>query len=111
MRAGLAVDLHDPLQADALQVEDDFGDVLADILDRRELVPDAVDPDPRDRDAFERAQQDAAQRVAQRGAISGLQWLDLVPAVVEAGLDGFNREIAVSRTSGLASLILIGRER
>ena len=35
-------------------------------------------------DAFERAQQDPAQGIAQRGAVSGLEWLDLVPAVIVA---------------------------
>ena len=93
MRAHLAIHLDDPLEADPLEVQDDLGHVLADVVDRRELVPDAVDADARDRDAFERPQQDAAQGVAQRRAVAGLERLDLVAAVVQAGLDGFNAEL------------------
>ena len=48
---------------DALEVQDDVGDVLLDALDRRELVGDALDAHARDGRAGERA-------TAARGAAS-----------------------------------------
>jgi hypothetical protein len=45
-------------------------------------MPNAVDADARDGDAFERAQQNTAERVPKGGAISGLEWLDAITAVV-----------------------------
>src|SRR6185503_24113 len=72
--------------ADALQVQDNFDDVLADIVDRRELVPNTFDLNARDRNALEGAQQNSAQRVSERGAIARLKRLNLVTAVIESGL-------------------------
>ena len=59
-----------------LQVQDDVGDVLGHLRDRRELVQHAVDPDRRDGRAGDRRQQRAPQRVAERVAESRLQRLD-----------------------------------
>ena len=53
MSTGLAAELGDPLQADTLQVQDDLDDILADIVDRRELVPDTLDLDARDRNSLQ----------------------------------------------------------
>src|SRR6478609_7965019 len=64
---------------EALEVEDDLGDVFLDALDGRELVKDAVDPNARDRGTGDRAQQGTAQRVAERVAEARLEGLDDEP--------------------------------
>ena len=61
---------------DALEVQDDVGDVLLDARDRRELVRDALDAHARDGGAGERGQQHAAQRVAERVAEAAVERLD-----------------------------------
>jgi hypothetical protein len=61
---------------EALEVEDDLGDVLLDALDGRELVQDGVDLDARDRGTRDGRQQGATQRVAERVAEAGLERLD-----------------------------------
>ena len=61
---------------EALEVQDDVGDVLGDALDGRELVGDALDADARDGRPREEAQQHAAQRVAERVAEAALERLD-----------------------------------
>src|SRR3954470_16063157 len=61
---------------DALEVQHDVGDVLRDALDRRELVCDALDPHAGDGGAGERAEQHAAQGVAERVAEAGVERLD-----------------------------------
>ena len=61
---------------DALEVQDDVGDVLLDPLDGRELVGDALDPDGRDGRARERGEQHAAERVAVGVAEATLEGLD-----------------------------------
>ena len=68
------------LQRNLLQVEDDVGRVLDHAGDRRELVQHAVDLDRGDRRAFNRRQQDAAQRVADGGAEAALERLRVEPA-------------------------------
>jgi hypothetical protein len=61
---------------DALEVQDDVGDVLGDAADRRELVGDALDADAGHRRPGEGAQQHAAQRVAERVAEATVERLD-----------------------------------
>jgi hypothetical protein len=65
---------------DALEVQDDVGDVLLDALDRRELMGDPLDANARHGGARERAQQYSPQRVAER--------------VAETTVEGLNRERA-----------------
>ena len=69
--AGLAED-------EALHVEHDVGDVLADALDRRELVLHALDADRGRGRALQRRQQHAAHAVAERVAEAALERLDHV---------------------------------
>ena len=76
---------------DLLDVEQDLGDVFLDVLDRAELVGDALDRDRGDRGAGERRQEHAAKRVAERDPESGLERLDLELAVIGAALDLFDR--------------------
>ena len=60
----------------ALQVEDDLGDVLGDALNGRELVEDGVHLDARDRRPRNGGQEGTAKRVAERVAEAGLEGLD-----------------------------------
>ena len=60
-------------EAQLLDVQDDLGDVLLDVLDRAELVEDAVDLDAGDGGPLQRAQQDATQAVAERHAVPLLE--------------------------------------
>ena len=60
---------------DALEVQDDVGDVLADTGDRGELVQHVVDLDGSDGRALERRHQHAAQRVAEGETEATLQRL------------------------------------
>src|SRR3954451_24590494 len=71
----LEVGAHDEL----LQVQDDVGDVLGDLGNRRELMQHAVDPDRRDRRPGDRRQQRATERVPNRVAEPGLERLDREP--------------------------------
>ncbi len=66
------------LRADheALQVQDDVGDVLGHLRDRRELVQHTLDPDRGDRGSGDRRQQRAAQGVPDRVAEPRLERLD-----------------------------------
>src|SRR3954453_4457759 len=73
---------------DALEVEDDVGDVLGHALDRRELVGDALDAHARHGSPGERGQQDAAQRVAERVAETAIERLDRGRAA-RTVIDGF----------------------
>ena len=68
------------LQRNLLQVEDDVGRVLDHAGDRRELVEHAVDLDRGDRRAFNRREQHAPQRVADRRAEAALERLRVEPA-------------------------------
>src|SRR5688572_23988212 len=61
---------------EALEVEDDLGDVLLDALDGRELVEDGVDLDARDRGTGDRREEGTTQRVAERVTETGLEGLD-----------------------------------
>ena len=63
------------LQRNLLQVEDDVGRVLDHARNRRELVEHAVDLDRGDRRAFNRGEQHAPQRVADRRAEAALERL------------------------------------
>ena len=60
-------------ERDLLDVEDDVGDVLANSREARELVEHAFDLDRGDSGALQRAQEHAAQRVAQGHAEAALQ--------------------------------------
>src|SRR3954449_2379646 len=71
----LEVGAHDQL----LEVQDDVGDVLGDLGNRRELMQHAVDPDRRDRRPGDRRQQRAAERVPNRVAEPRLERLDREP--------------------------------
>ena len=62
-------------QRDALDVEDDVGDVLEHAGDRGEFVQHALDLHRGHRRALQRRQQHAAQRVAERQAEAALQRL------------------------------------
>src|SRR5688572_18209675 len=64
---------------EALEVEDDLGDVLLDALDRGELVQSRVHLDAGDRGTRDRGQQGTTQRVAERVAEAGLQRFDHEP--------------------------------
>ena len=61
---------------EALEVEDDVGDVLAHARQRRELVGDALDLDGRHGCSLERGEEDAAERVAERVAEAAVERLD-----------------------------------
>ena len=61
---------------DALEVQDDVGDVFLDAADRRELVCDALDPDAGHGRARERGEQHAPQRVAEGVAEAPIERLD-----------------------------------
>jgi hypothetical protein len=63
----------------ALDVQDEVGDVLLDPGDGGELVQHAVDPDAGDGRAGDRGQQRAPQRVAEGVAEAGLERLDDEP--------------------------------
>src|SRR4051794_22894142 len=73
---------------DALEVQDDVGDVFRDALDRRELMGDALDPHAGDGGAGERAEQHAAQRVAERVAEAAVERLDRERAAIVLHLFG-----------------------
>ena len=68
------------LDPDALQVQHDLDDILANMVDRCELVPDAFDAQPADCRTGQRAKQNAAKRISQRGAIPRLERLDFIAA-------------------------------
>ena len=74
-------------KAELLHVQDDLGHVFLDVVDRAELVEDAGDLDAGHGRALERAEQDAAQRVAERDAVAVLERLHLERAAVAIGLD------------------------
>ena len=65
---------HD-LEGNLLQVENDIGGVFHYARDRAEFVLDAFDTNRRDGRAFNRAQQHAAQTVADSGAEPALERL------------------------------------
>ena len=71
---GLDAVAHD-LEGNLLQVEDDIGGVFDHARDRAEFVLHAFDPHRRDGRAFNRAQQHAAQAVADGGAEPALKRL------------------------------------
>ena len=64
---------------EALEVEDDLGDVFLDALDGGELVQRRVHLDAGDRGTGDRGEQGPAQGVAERVAEAGLQRLDDEP--------------------------------
>ena len=64
---------------EALDVQDDLGDVFLDTGNGAELVQNAVDADARDGSAGDRGEQGAAKRVAEGVAEAGLQRLDDEP--------------------------------
>ena len=87
----VGLDLAVPLRGaadEALQVQDDVRDVLADARDRRELVLDALDLDGRDCTALERREQDAPQRVAERVAEATIERFDREHSTVIVDLFG-----------------------
>src|SRR5690606_13715406 len=61
------------------------GDVFFDAGDCAKFVMDALDPDRRDGGATEGREQDAAQRVADRGAVAALERLDREPRIAVRG--------------------------
>jgi hypothetical protein len=79
------------LEGDLLEVEHDVRHVFDDALQRGELVQDTFHADGRDRGALDGGEQDAAQRVTDRGA--------------EAALEGLGREAAVVRREGFGIVI------
>ena len=81
MGARFTVEFGDTLQSNTLQIQNNFDNVLADIVNRREFMPNALDLNTRNGHAFKRSKQNAAKSITERCAVSGLQWLDLVPAV------------------------------
>jgi len=66
----------------ALDVEDDLGDVLLDPADRGELVQHTVDADAGHRGTRDAREQGATKRVAERVAEAGLEGLDDEAAAV-----------------------------
>ena len=60
----------------ALDVQDDIGDILDHVVDGHELVLSAIDLDRLDGSALERGQQHATKRVAKRVAVAALERLD-----------------------------------
>ena len=92
---------------DALEVQDDVGDVLLDTLDRRELVRDALDADAGDRGAGQRGEQHTAQRVAERVAETAIERLDRERAAVFFdGLAGDSGDLEVKHRAFLTSWVL-----
>src|SRR5690606_25343593 len=85
----------DALQVDPLEIEHNLGHVLPDVGDRRKFVPHVVNPDSGNRDALERAKQDAPKRIAECGAVAGIKRTDVVSTIVEPGLDAFNGELGL----------------
>ncbi len=75
---GVAVEQAD----EALEVEDDVGDVLTDARQRRELVRDPLDLDRGDCRSLEGRQQHPAQRVAERVTEAAVERLDLEDATL-----------------------------
>ncbi len=63
------------LEFDLLQVQHDVGDIFHDALDGGELVHRAVQFDGRDGRAFERAEQHAAQGIADGVTVAGFKRL------------------------------------
>jgi hypothetical protein len=61
------------LELDLLQVQDDVGDIFDDAVHGGELVHGAVNLDGGDGGAFERAEQHAAERVADGVAVTGFK--------------------------------------
>ncbi len=74
-------------EAYLLEVEHDLGDILDDALDGAELMLDTVDAQAGDGEAFQAAEQDAAEGVADGDAIAGLQWTELENSVLVVGFD------------------------
>ena len=60
-------------EAQLLDVQDDLGDVFLDVLERAELVEDAVDLDAGDGGPLQGTQEDATQAVAERHAVPLLE--------------------------------------
>ena len=60
----------------ALDVQDDIGDILDHVVDGHELVLSAIDLNRLDGSALKRGQQHATNRVAQRVAVAALERLD-----------------------------------
>ena len=95
---------------DALQVQDDVGDVLLDARDRRELVRDALDAHARDGGARERGEQHAPQRVAERVAEAAVERLDRERATVLLhGLAGDPGDLEVEHQS--PNVVLVSHRR
>ena len=80
-------------KADLLDVQHDLGHVFLDRGDGAELVEDVGDLDGGHGRPLERAEQDAAQGVAQRDAVAGGQRLDLEAASGALRLDLFNAAV------------------
>ena len=85
LAAGLNIDrlyaLGVELCDDALYIEDDLGHVLLYAGDGGELMLHACDLDGRDRRTGQGREQDAAQGITQRGAVTALQGLHHILAV------------------------------
>jgi len=72
-------------ETDAFQVENDFGNILAHAIYRRELMPDIRQYSGTDNGrSWERAQEDSTQRIPERDAVAGLERLDRESPVVVA---------------------------
>ena len=82
------------LGGNALQVQNDLGDIFLDALDGRELMDHTVDLDTGDCDTGQRGQQHTTQAVAQRGA--------------EAALQRFHNELAVTAVRGKVDHLDLG---
>ena len=92
------------LEAELLDVQDDLGDVFLDARDRRELLVDVADLDARHGRAVERGQEHAAEGVAERDAVAGLEGSGLVLGVRPDFLDGLDlRVLEFDHEGGLTS--------
>src|SRR5215210_1563711 len=94
---------------DALEVEDDVGDVLGHALDGRELVRDSLNPHAGDRGARQRREQDPAQRVAERVAKAALERLDRERATVI--LDGLGGDPGDLEVKHRGPIVVLGAPR
>ena len=77
-------------QAQLLDVQDDLGHVLLDVLDRAELVEDAGDLHGGDRGPIKRVQENPAQGIAEGDAVPVGERVDLEDGQVAARLDLFD---------------------
>src|SRR2546423_15553292 len=95
------------LQAQLLDVQQKLGCIFFDARNGRELVVDALDAHGRDGGAWQRRQQDAAQRITESEAEATLQGINLEAGIVLRLLQDLHLGIELfeqfGRTSGRAS--------